>query len=533
MNNIKKYIESNKKTVTVVSSILLIMMIILIISNDKSYALLETNLVSINCPETAQASEEIECSISANIVNMTALSINANYKLPEGLTYVNDSFKLENESPWTVYASSSNGFAIGSTSGVSGFSTIGKVKFTIPEGATSNQKYKIELINIEYSDSNYEMVELEDTSSEIRILSSINTLDSLSLSSGTLKETFNPSITNYTAEVNNESVKINYTKTDENSVVEGDTGTLNLHYGTNNYSIKVTSEVGTENTYNISIFRPYEFTTENYTYNKENNYIYTKADTDSTTILSNITLPSGLSAEVKNNKLLINYGNEELLNINIINIDYRNYSIINNIIYIGNNIEFSKFMNDITLNGVTVKVYNTENTEITNGTINENYVLKVLYNNTSLAEYTFNVEYLELDDSLIVDDTNKIIKRIVNGTTLEELSSKISTSGIVSAKDKNKQALSSTDKLKTGDTVEIKLTNEIVTYTISVLGDINRDGKISIGDVGLLYRKVKGKVELSGEQAAAGDIINDASIKISDVAKLYRFIKGKIERLEM
>ncbi len=533
MNNIKELFESNKKTVFIAGVVLLVMMITLIIANGKSYASLQTNMVSINCPQTAAAGSEIECSISANIANITALSVNANYVLTEGLTYVNNSFVLENGSPWTIYAASANGFAIGSTSGVNGFSTLGKVKFTIPEQAQSNGIYKIELINVEYSDSNYEMIELEDASTEIRILSDINTLDSLSLNGGTINETFNKDVTNYTAVANNETVTINYTKTDENSTVEGDTGTLTLHYGTNNYSITVISETNEEKIYNIGIFRPYEFSTDNYIYNKDNNYIYTKADTDSTTILSNITLPNELSAEIKNNKLVISYSEEELLNINILNINYGSYAVVDNIIYIGNNVQYSDFMNNITLNGVNAKVYDDQNNEVSSGTIHGSYKLIISYNSTSLGEYTFNEEYLELDESLIVDDTNKIIKRQVNGTTVEELTGNISTSGNVTIKNKNGQTLSSTDKLKTGDVVEVKLSSGTYRYTISVLGDINGDGNITVGDVSLLYRKLKGKVTLEEYQVAAGDILNDASIKINDVARLYRFMKGKLSDLEV
>lgn len=532
MKNVKELVESNKKTVLITGMVLLVVMIVLIVATNKSFASLDTNVVSINCPETAEAGEEIVCSITANIVNMTALSVDARYVLTEGLTYVNDSFTLETGSPWMIFAASQNGFAIGSTAGVTGFSTLGTVKFTIPSTAESNDTYTVQLINVEYSDSNYEMVELEDASDEIRILSNINTLSSLTLTNGSINETFDSEITSYTAEVNSETVKINYTKTDENSTVEGDTDTLTLHYGTNNYSIIVISETDEERIYHISIFRPYEFTTENYTYNKTNNYIYTKADVDNTTILSNISLPNDLGATIVNNKLVISYSEEELLSINIININYGDYTVVNNTIYIGNNTEYTEFINNINPTGVTVKIYDTDNNQISSGTIGDNYKIKVLYGDTELAEYTFNEEYLELADTLVVDDTNKIIKRQSNETTIAELMTNISTSGAITVKDKDGQTLSDTATLKTGDVVEIALESGTYSYTISVLGDINGDGDITVGDVALLYRKLKGKADLEEYQLAAGDILNDSSIKINDVARLYRYIKGKINALE-
>lgn len=519
------------KTFIVIVGVFVIMAIVLIALNGKTYATPEEDTISITCPETAGAGEEIECNINATFSDVISKGVQAVYSITEGLTYV--SFMQGDD--WTPQSKKDTGFILTNLDGVTGLSKIGSVKFKIPNDAESNKKYIITLTDLRftkyYNDQN-STVKLEDASAEIRVLSSINTLDSLSLSNGTIKETFNKDVTNYTAETTSESVKINYTKTDENSTVEGDIDTLNLHYGTNNYSIKVISEVGTEKVYNISIFRPYEFTTENYKYSKEDNYIYTKADTDSATILSNISLPNELSAKVENNKLIISYGEEKLLDINIVNINYSKYTVVDNTIYVGKNIEYSDFINSITLNGVKAKVYDTNNTEINSGSIQKDYKLKILLNNTELAEYTFNEEYLNMDESLIVDDTNKIIKRQKDGTTVDELTSNISTSGKISVKDKDGKALSKTDKLKTGDVVEVKLSSGTYKYKISVLGDINKDGKISVGDVGLLYRNLKGKAELALEQAAAGDIINDGSIKISDVAKLYRFIKNKIDTLE-
>lgn len=137
-----------------------------------------------------------------------------------------------------------------------------------------------------------------------------------------------------------------------------------------------------------------------------------------------------------------------------------------------------------------------------------------------------------------------MIKRLKVNTTYSELKEEISTSGtitIYNGKDNTK--LNDSDKVKTGDILEVKLQDSTIKYTISVLGDISGsvsksgkvlgDGVIDVGDVGQLYRYLKGKTEFEDYQLSAGDILSDSSIKVNDVARLYRYIKGKNSTLEV
>lgn len=97
--------------------------------------------------------------------------------------------------------------------------------------------------------------------------------------------------------------------------------------------------------------------------------------------------------------------------------------------------------------------------------------------------------------------------------------------------------------MKTGDILEITLSKSTIQYIISVLGDVSGnksssgkiigDGVVNVGDVGQLYRYLKGKTEFEDYQMAAGDILSDNIIKVNDVARLYRYIKGKNETLEV
>lgn len=522
----------SKKWISIgIISVVIIIIIIIVSTGNNTFAETPDNSISINCPETASAGETIECNIDASIINITSFGISTSYNTTLGLEYI--SFTADNI--WTVYNSSENGFALGNMEGVTGAVVIGTLKYKIPDDAESNDTYNIALNEVIFSDENFNGIEVEGSSAQIRILSDINTLDGITITGGTLNEEFASGTTNYTGSSNEDHITIEVEKTDDNSVVTGDVGEVELHYGTNNLSVIVTSESGTSNTYTLNIFRPYEFSSDNYIYNKENNYLYTRTDTEADNILSNIDIPDELTAGVNDNKLIIKYSDEQLLEINLINIYSNKYKIVNDTIYVGENTTYETFNSNLTLNGVTVKVFNgTE--EVSEGNLTSEYKVKVYYDSTELEIYNISEEYLNFDESLSIDNTNKIIKRIPLNTTYSSLLEKIDTTGNITIK-RGTTSLSNSEKVHTGDKITITLSSGTYNYTVSVLGDINGDGQINLGDVSLLYKHLKGiergRNQLENYKEAAGDIINDGSIKINDVSRLYRFYKEKVTTLEV
>jgi alpha-tubulin suppressor-like RCC1 family protein len=61
-----------------------------------------------------------------------------------------------------------------------------------------------------------------------------------------------------------------------------------------------------------------------------------------------------------------------------------------------------------------------------------------------------------------------------------------------------------------------------------MLGDVNGDGELDIGDVNLLYMYVRSKATLTGDALLAADVNDDGDIDIGDVNMLYMYIRGKI-----
>ena len=541
---------SNNKKIAILSafSILLIVIIFITLNSRNTFANSDKDLLSLTCSEIVTPGEMVNCTVSLNTVTIKGLGFQTSLVTSDNLIF--DSYENNTtDNAWTFLGASSTSILYYSTTEIQGNYILGTLKYKVSEDAKPNDKFYVSLTsNILGGNNNAgETVEvkIDDVKEEFRTLSDINSLSNIELSIGTLNETFNSDITSYTATIDSEKVIITAAKTDANSIVTGD-GEVKLHYGTNTVTITVTSESGNSKDYNIKINRPYNFTSDNYIYNKENNYIYTKMDTDPKVIKSNITnLPNDLTTSISENKLIIKYSEEILLSINIINLSSNKYTVADNSMRIGNNIDYNDFISSIITNGVSIKIFNGSE-EITSGILKENNTLKVYFNDTLIDEYTLLEEYLNFSDKLIVDNsnTNKIIKRIKANTTYGELKKEISTTGTITIKNgKDNSTLTDNSKVKTGDILEIKMQNDTIKYTISVLGDVSGDksssgkivgdGVIDVGDVGQLYRYLKGKTEFEYYQIAAGDILSDSSIKVNDVARLYRYIKGKNSTLEV
>lgn len=70
------------------------------------------------------------------------------------------------------------------------------------------------------------------------------------------------------------------------------------------------------------------------------------------------------------------------------------------------------------------------------------------------------------------------------------------------------------------------------TYKVILIGDLNGDGKINVGDVGYLYQYVQGVVKITDPVVLkAADVRKINNITVSDVAKLYQFVQNKISKL--
>lgn len=212
--------------------------------------------ITINCPSTATAGAQINCTINSSS-NISLAGVFAKYNFSTGILFNN----LTTANGFTnPSGSNSTGFTIMNTNGFSGNVTLGTLHVTIPSNATSNQIYKIGLTSINPSDVNYNDYFLQDVSSDVRIISNNDKLSSLSITGGSIN--FNTDTLTYSTTIDSSSATISATAADSNAVVTG-TGNVSLNYGNNTFNITVRSEAGTTRTYIINVNRPDNRSTNN------------------------------------------------------------------------------------------------------------------------------------------------------------------------------------------------------------------------------------------------------------------------------
>lgn len=120
--------------------------------------------VSITCPSTIYKEDAINCSISSNASNGALSGIKGNFEITNG-TYA--SFTAGGS--WVVYASNSNGFVIGNTSGgITGKSILGTLKITTT--ANVGEQIKIELTNLNASDTDYNDIDIANKEAIVKIV---------------------------------------------------------------------------------------------------------------------------------------------------------------------------------------------------------------------------------------------------------------------------------------------------------------------------------------------------------------------------
>lgn len=539
-NGITNFVKKNK----ILSGILfigIVLLIFILAIKSNTYAVNDSDYVNIACPETANAGEFVSCTVSVNIASDDVRGFQANITYDDGITF--DSFERDKSctedngcynSKFDSPLGGPNAILFYRDGTGKGLYTIGTLKYKMPDTAKGGDEYSITFSDIVMANTNTEDVyKPENIVKKIRIPSDDNNIKGITLSSGNIKEPISNDNTVYTANVDADTVNITIERSNQYAKVDGELKNISLHYGTNDILFKVISETNIEKEYTIKIYRPYTFSTDVYNYDKVNNTMYTKSDVDDQVILTNLKLSKELSGDVTNNKLIISYGNEKLTEVNLINITNNKYSLSNSIAYVGKDVDYSKFMDNLVLNGdVTVKIFDNSGNEITSGTLTKDHKMKVYYNGNIIEEYSFSEEYLNI--KLNVDEKNNDITKISLGTTVTDLLSKIETSGSINIKDgKSGEPITNDSKIKTGDIIEINMTDKTYTYRASVLGDITGTGNSAVGDVAMLYRYIKGKNKLESYESAAGDIVGDGQIKINDVGMLYRYVKGRIPTLEV
>lgn len=153
-------------------------------------------------------------------------------------------------------------------------------------------------------------------------------------------------------------------------------------------------------------------------------------------------------------------------------------------------------------------------------------------------------EDISFDESLTVNEVYRIIERLISKEpitsstymTYDDLRNKITinSSATFGVFDSQGNIINTNSKVRTNDVIKISFGGTVYSYKISVLGDLNGDGEITINDVTRLYYHIK-NVETITDPAllAAGDIIKDGNYNINELTLLYYFLKGVQDTLRV
>lgn len=201
--------------------------------------------LSLECPEFASPEEEFTCKIT----NDNWIGMVANINLSEEITYS----KLDIPLPWQAYYYSSNGFSIRNIEQKSDLQL--SLQLKISNNAQIGENYTISLKNIEGVTENYQNQQIPDINKEIRIISNIDTLQTITISDGEVPLKFEENTLKYEVATTKEQINIQALPKDKNAKVEGDIGIKDLIIGANIFNITVTSERGNSKNYQIIVTR--------------------------------------------------------------------------------------------------------------------------------------------------------------------------------------------------------------------------------------------------------------------------------------
>ncbi len=211
---------------------------------------------SVSCSDlTPLTGSTVTCKISATFTGADLQGIQGSISLV-GATYKSisalNSFQSEGNSSKIILRRSA---------AVTGSTDLANVVLTMP--STAGTTTSLQITSCKASDSegntygNVSSNKVNFTVEAPHVNSTINTLDSLSITGVTMSPTFNSSTTSYTASVDASSAVIVAAKTDSASSYVSGYGprTVKLNYGKNTVLVKVKSESGSTKTYTIVITR--------------------------------------------------------------------------------------------------------------------------------------------------------------------------------------------------------------------------------------------------------------------------------------
>lgn len=470
----------------------------------------DDGIINLECPGSLRRNQEFVCRIVlTSKVPMTVYKISAKLSSDKTLVYKNFVYSGPN---WNKYIDTnyteSDGFTL-TSDGSDGNAIIGDIVYTVADTSNSNTVFKLHVEDLVLYDNEGNDYSVGDINVSTTLIGNdISTLDNITLSEGSLNETFDKEKTEYTANVDSDKVVIEAIKTDSFATVTGGIGEVNLEYGENVFEIVVTSESGLyTKTYTLTITR-------------ENNNVEPPEDKSNVNTLDSITLSNGSLNETfdKNDT-------EYTANID-------SDSVI---------IEVSKTDSKSVVSGDIGEVsleYGENVFEIvvtSESGIEKKYILTITRENNNVEPPEDNY-VIEFDKSLNIDNNNKFIKYLSVGTTIDDLLNNVSVTGAtVNVYSSSGNKKNGADVLASGDLLVSSIDGvKKEEYQISVMGDSDGNGRITLKDLSQIRKHYVGyKDENTGEiykkdgiYFYAIDLNKDSRITLQDILRIRKILVG-------
>ena len=116
-----------------------------------------------------------------------------------------------------------------------------------------------------------------------------------------------------------------------------------------------------------------------------------------------------------------------------------------------------------------------------------------------------------------IDEDKKVIT-VIQGSTVKNMSEYLGKTCVVK-NSKKEEIKDEKTMLATGYMID--------KYTIAVLGDVNKDGKVKATDYMKIKNYILGKSKLNTQELLAADVNEDGKVKATDYMKIKNYILGK------
>ena len=137
-------------------------------------------------------------------------------------------------------------------------------------------------------------------------------------------------------------------------------------------------------------------------------------------------------------------------------------------------------------------------------------------------------EYYIRSDIYRVNEEENYVSRVRPYTDISTFLDNIDTNGVPRVLNLKGEEVTGDTLVGTGFTLEVTYGVDVYYYDISVIGDLDGNGKVSVTDLSVMNQSMVGRVTLEGMRQLAADISDDEKVSVTDLSMLNQLLTGKI-----